>query len=99
MQFWRLPRANSVDLNEASEWLPNGESSPEQRVLAREQFGQVWKAVKHISERQRTVFLLRYVEELEFSEIAKTTGLLEGTVKEYLSPALARVRAELGGTP
>src|ERR1035438_442504 len=97
MQFWRQTRTNSVDLDEASEWLPSGESSQEQKLLARERVGQVWEAVKGLSERQRTVFLLRYVEELELAEIAQTTGLSEGTVKAHLSRALGRVRAELGG--
>lgn len=97
MQFWRLTRTNSVDLDEASDWLPSTESSQEQKLLARERVSQVWQAVKGLSERQRTVFLLRYVEELELSEIAQTTGLSEGTVKAHLSRALGRVRAELGG--
>jgi RNA polymerase sigma-70 factor (ECF subfamily) len=97
MQFWRQTRTNAVDLDEASEWLPSGESSQEQKLLARERVTQVWTAVEGLSERQRTVFLLRYVEELELSEIAHTTGLSEGTVKAHLSRALARVRAELGG--
>src|ERR1022692_1784622 len=97
MQFWRQTRTNSVDLDEASEWLPSGESSQEQKLLARERVSQVWTAVKGLSERQRTVFLLRYVEELELAEIAQTTGLSEGTVKAHLSRALGRVRAELGG--
>jgi RNA polymerase sigma-70 factor (ECF subfamily) len=97
MQFWRQTRTNSVDLDEASEWLPSGESSQEQKLLARERVTQVWKAVDGLSERQRTVFLLRYVEELELAEIAQTTGLSEGTVKAHLSRALGRVRAELGG--
>src|ERR1700728_1514071 len=97
MQFWRHTRTNAVDLDEASEWLPSGESSQEQTLLARERVTQVWSAVEGLSERQRTVFLLRYVEELELSEIAHTTGLSEGTVKAHLSRALARVRAELGG--
>jgi RNA polymerase sigma-70 factor (ECF subfamily) len=56
LQFWRQTRANSVDVNEACEWLPNGESSPEQRGIVREQVGQVWKAVKLMSERRRTLF-------------------------------------------
>jgi RNA polymerase sigma-70 factor, ECF subfamily len=97
MQFWRQTRTNAVDLDEASEWLPSGESSQEQKLLARERVTQVWSAVDGLSERQRTVFLLRYVEELELSEIARTIGLSEGTVKAHLSRALARVRAELGG--
>jgi RNA polymerase sigma-70 factor (ECF subfamily) len=59
--------------------------------------GKVWKAVEGLSERQRTVFLLRYVEELEIAEIGHATGLSDGTVKAHLSRALGRVRAELGG--
>ena len=98
MQFWRQTRTNAVDLDEASEWLPNGERSAEQQILAKEQVAQVWQAVKGLSERQRTVFLLRYVEERELSEIAAATGLSEGTVKAHLSRAVGRVRAELRGT-
>lgn len=98
MQFWRLTRTNAVDLDEASEWLPNGERSIEQQLVAHEQVEQVWKAVKDLSGRQRTVFLLRYVEDMELAEIAQSTGLSEGTVKAHLSRALAKVRAELRGT-
>ena len=97
MQFWRHTQNNAVDLDEASEWLPSGESSVEKQLLARERVGLVWEAVKGLSERQRTVFLLRYVEEQELSEIARATGLSEGTVKAHLSRALAKVRTELGG--
>lgn len=97
MQFWRHTRTNSVDVDEASEWLPSGERTAEQQLLAREKVKHVWKAVEALSERQRTVFLLRYVEELELSEIAASTGLSEGTVKAHLSRALGKVRAELGG--
>jgi RNA polymerase sigma-70 factor (ECF subfamily) len=86
-----------VDVDEASDWLPSGERTAEQQLLAREQVRQVWKAMNGLSERQRTVFLLRYVEERELSDIAAATGLSEGTVKAHLSRALSKVRAELGG--
>jgi RNA polymerase sigma-70 factor (ECF subfamily) len=97
MQFWRQTQSHAVDLDEASEWLPSGERSAEQRLLACERVRQVGKAVEGLSERQRTVFLLRYVEEQELSEIARATGLSEGTVKAHLSRALAKVRTELRG--
>jgi RNA polymerase sigma-70 factor (ECF subfamily) len=97
-QFWRHTRTNAVDSDEASEWLPSGESSPEQQLLARERVKRVWQAVDGLSERQRTVFLLRFVEELEIAEIGQATGLSEGTVKAHLSRALGRVRGEVGGT-
>ncbi|HEX4030972.1 MAG TPA: RNA polymerase sigma factor [Terracidiphilus sp.] len=97
LQFWRQTRINAVDLDEASEWLPSGERTAEQQLLAREQVGHVWKAMEGLSERQRTVFLLRYVEEQELGDIAVATGLSEGTVKAHLSRALTKVRAALGG--
>ena len=97
LQFWRKARTESVSAEDAGEWLPSGESSPEQQLSAREQVGRVWKSVKGLSERQRTVFLLRYVEEMEIAEIGRATGLNQGTVKAHLSRALGRVRAELGG--
>lgn len=96
VQFWRHTRSNAVDSEEASEWLPSGESSPEQQLLAREKVKRVWQAVDGLSERQRTVFLLRYVEEMDIAEIGRATGLSEGTVKAHLSRALGRVRGELG---
>jgi RNA polymerase sigma-70 factor (ECF subfamily) len=97
MQFWRQTQSHAVDLDEASEWLPSGERTAEQQMLARERVRQVAMAVEKLSARQRTVFLLRYVEELELSEIAQATGINEGTVKAHLSRALAKVRGELGG--
>ncbi|MDR3751478.1 MAG: RNA polymerase sigma factor [Terracidiphilus sp.] len=97
IQFWRHTQTSSVDADEASEWLPSGERSAEQQLLAQEQVKLVWKSVAGLSERQRTVFLLRYVEEQDLKEIAQATGLSEGTVKAHLSRALGKVRAELGG--
>lgn len=97
MQFWRRTRTNAVDMDEASEWLQSGERSPEEHVLAREQVGKVSRVVDCLRERQRTVFLLRFVEDLEVREIAQVAGLEVGAVKAHLSRALLRVRAALGG--
>jgi RNA polymerase sigma-70 factor (ECF subfamily) len=97
IQFWRTTRTNAVDVDEASDWLPSGESSPEQHLLARERVKQVWSVVDGLSARQKAVFLLRHVEEMEIAEIAGATGLSEGTVKAHLSRAVARVRAALEG--
>jgi RNA polymerase sigma-70 factor (ECF subfamily) len=97
LQFWRLTRTNSVDLDEASEWLPSGERSAEQKLLAREQVKAVWRAVEGLSARQKTVFLLRYVDEMDLGEIAAATGLSEGTVKAHLSRGLTKVREQMKG--
>jgi RNA polymerase sigma-70 factor (ECF subfamily) len=97
LQFWKKTSHNAVDSGEAASWLPSEESSPEQQVLARDQVRLVWKAVEGLSERQRTVFMLRHVEQMELGEIAEAIGLSEGTVKAHLSRAMVRVRAEIGG--
>ena len=97
LQFWRQTTTHAVDVSEAGNWLASNASSPEQQVAAREQVKLVWRAVEKLSGRQRTVFLLRHVEEMEIAEIAGATGLSEGTVKAHLSRAMGRVRAELGG--
>jgi RNA polymerase sigma-70 factor (ECF subfamily) len=90
-------RAIAVAMDKAIEWLPSGERSPEEYVLAREQVGKIWRVVVCLSERQRTVFLLRFVEDLELREIAQAAGLEVGAVKAHLSRALLRVRAALEG--
>lgn len=95
IQFWRQTRNNAVDADEASEWLPSGERSAEARLMAQEQVKAIWRVVDGLSARQRTVFLLRYVEEMELGEIAQAIGLSEGTVKAHLSRALAKVREEM----
>ena len=97
LQFWRTTRTNAVDVDEASDWLPSQETSPEQQVLARERVKDVWRAVSELSGRQKAIFLLRFVEEMEIVDIAESTGLSEGTVKAHLSRATAKVRERLGG--
>ena len=55
----------------------------------------VWDTVGGLSPRQRTVFLLRFVEEMELLEIAAATGMKEGTVKAHLFRALEAVRTRI----
>jgi RNA polymerase sigma-70 factor (ECF subfamily) len=98
MQFWRSYAHQRGGSGRGQRMAAERESEPSSsRLLARERVKQVWKAVEGLSERQRTVFLLRYVEEQELSEIAQATGLSEGTVKAHLSRAVGKVRTELGG--
>jgi RNA polymerase sigma-70 factor (ECF subfamily) len=84
IQFWKLTHTNSMEMEEARHWLANDETAPEKRVLAREQVRQVWKAVEEMKNRQRSAFLLHYVEDLKVSEIALATGMNESTVKTHL---------------
>jgi RNA polymerase sigma-70 factor (ECF subfamily) len=97
MRFWHKTRDSAVDLVDISDWIPDTAASAETACLQRERVKQVWKAVDELSGQQRTVFLLRFVEELELSEIAETTGMNTSTVKSHLYRALRIVRERAGG--
>ena len=92
-QFWK--RVERVQSEEIREWPDRG-ISPEERAAVNEQVQSVWEATKTLSERQRTVFLLRYVEDLEISEIAQSTGLTESTVQVHLVRAVRGIKKRLG---
>ena len=96
LRFWNRTRAAAPDFDVASQSLADGGSSPERAVLAKERVAAVWSAVETLSARQRTVFLLRFVEDMDLLEIAAVTGLREGTVKVHLFRALEGVRKRMG---
>jgi RNA polymerase sigma-70 factor (ECF subfamily) len=94
--FWKRTRAAAPDFDVVSQTLVARGSSPEDAAQARERVAAVWSVVATLSERQRTVFLLRFVEDLDLLEIAAVTGLREGTVKVHLFRALEAVRRRMG---
>jgi RNA polymerase sigma-70 factor, ECF subfamily len=75
--------------------VPSGAATPEQVVLAREDVRAVWEVANQLSQQQRAVFLLRFVEEMELNEIAAALGLQVGSVKTHLFRALQTVRSKL----
>jgi len=64
-------------------------------MVAKQQVEKIWKVANRLSGKQRMVFLLRFVEDMELLEIAAVTGMKEGTVKTHLFRALQYVRAVL----
>ena len=95
-QFWRRASRSSVDVGTAGRWLSDRGASPELHAQAKQQVEAVWNATRVLPERQRTVFLLRFVEEMDLLEIAAATGLKEGTVKVHLFRALQAIRERVG---
>ena len=92
-RFWRRAAASSIDAAEIASFLPHPESRPDSRLIAAEQMTLIWQTVSQLSDRQRTVFLLRFVDEMELPEIATATGIPLSTVKSHLYRALAAIRA------
>jgi len=96
LQFWRQVQHSAVPPEVIGAWLPDQRISPEGAALVQEQLCAVWSATADLSERQRTVFLLRFMEEMNILEIAGATGLTEGAVNVHLFRAVRAVRKQLG---
>ena len=97
LKFWRRKLRSDLDPNDVSDWVPDRSKSPEALALAKEQMQAIWKAAASLTERQRTVLLLRFVEDMDLLEIAAVTGMKEGTVKTHLFRAVQAVRLAMEG--
>lgn len=59
----------------------------------------VQQALSRLSEKLRTIVILRYYLELSYAEIAQVLNIPVGTVKSRLNLALETLRKELGTVP
>ena len=75
--------------------FPDPHATPERALLARKELEAVWEVVADLSPQQRTVFLLRFGEDLDVAEIAEVSGLRLGSVKTHLFRAIHAVRNRL----
>lgn len=98
LQFWRRVWRESRPAEGGRDVFPDRGRSPEKQALLDEQVRAVWTAAGTLPERQRTVFLLRFVEDMDLLEIAAATGMAEGTVKTHLFRAVRAVRERMGVT-
>ena len=76
--------------------MPNGASTPEKSLLARERVAQVAKALEGLSLNQRTIFLMRFQEGMEIQEISLAIDMSVNTVKTHLHRAVSAVREKIG---
>ena len=96
LQFWRKAAKTATDVMEIASVLPGRESSPETQLLAREKAAAVGEVIGTLSQKQRTVFLMRFSEEMDLADIAKATGMPVNTVKTHLHRAVRVVRERVG---
>lgn len=93
-QFWRR-RPSAEDEALVLAFAPAPEPGPEKQALAVEIRERLAEALKKLSDRQRTIFVLRHYEGRSLEEVAAILGLEEGTVKAHAARALAKLRTEL----
>lgn len=93
-RFWKRVSNTAVEASEVAAALPSHDRSAEANLIARQQVQNIWETVGKLSQRQRTIFLLRFMEEMEIPDIAAVTGLPLGTVKSHLYRAIESVRRQ-----
>lgn len=92
-RFWRMRAGQEHEalISARADAAPG----PERQALAGEIAGRLAAALSRLSERQRSVFVLRHYEDLSLEEVAGVLGLDVGTVKAHLNRALVKLRKEL----
>lgn len=75
--------------------IADDRESPQESVERTEQQEAVQQALSALSEEYREILLLRYMEELDYSEIAEALHLPSGTVKSRINRAKAALKSAL----
>jgi RNA polymerase sigma-70 factor, ECF subfamily len=96
IQFWRQLQQSAIDTSALNEVIRDQGISPEANALVCEQVRAVWQATKNLSGRQRSVFLLRFMEDMTVVEIADITGMTVSSVNVHLFRAVRSVRKSMG---
>ena len=94
--FWkRLIGADDSENPEQFSQFPDPQATPEQVLLARRELEAAWRIAGELPSQQRTIFMLRFAEEMTLAEIAQVLGLRTGSVKTHLFRAMKTVRQRL----
>lgn len=96
--FWRriMGWGTGRDTPELLLRIADAGPAVDRAVMARQRLATVWAAVDGLAPRQRTCFLLRFVEGMTLDEIADAMGIEVGTVKVHLARAIGMVRRRVG---
>src|SRR6266567_1995930 len=95
-KFWKQVKTTAVDVNEMASFIPSDSISPQRRILAEERVKNLYTVLETLSNNQRTIFLMKFTEELSVEEISEILGMAVNTVRTHLHRALKAVRSKLG---
>jgi len=95
-KFWKKVKSSSVDVQDMASVLAADGLNPEGQVLAKEKVKLVSAVLETLSQKQRTIFLLKFSEEMSVEEICEVLGMSVNTVRTHLHRALKAVRGRLG---
>jgi len=97
-KFWKQAHSTAIDAQQMASFLPSVGANPERQLLAREKVEQLAKVLESLSPNQRTVFLMKFTEEIPVAEISQILGMPVNTVRTHLHRALNAVRNKMGAS-
>lgn len=95
-KFWRQARATAIDVTDVQSYIAGTHSSPEAQLIAKEKVASLSTVLETLSLNQRTIFLMKFSDEMELSDISRAMDMPVNTVKTHLHRALKAVRSQLG---
>ena len=89
----RQPATVSLEKLHIAEFLRD--EGEEEKMVTREEYEILLKALKTLDEKHRAVLVLRYFNELSYHEIAQAVGIPVGTVKSRIYQGLKSMRDKI----
>lgn len=86
---------NTVALTDGAEQLASNAPTPYQMVAAAETFATLGAAIRGLPPKQRAALIMRYLDEMEYAEIAVALECSEDGARANVYQALRRLRREL----
>lgn len=97
-KFWKQAKATAVDVTDVASFIASESSSPEKQLIAKQQVAKLSGIIETLPLNQRTVFLMKFAEEMDLADISAAMDMPINTVKTHLHRALKAVRSQLGAT-
>ena len=92
---WSASKADAEGGESILELIPSSGQSPREVFEKQEVKKQLELAINDLPEREREVFILRYINYLSLNEVAETLGIALGTVKAHLSQGTEKLKSML----
>ncbi|WP_241654557.1 RNA polymerase sigma factor [Granulicella sibirica] len=98
-KFWKQAKATAVDVSDVASFVASDRSTQEAQLIAKEQVARLSSVLDNLSFNQRTVFLMKFSDDMQLQEISEAMNMPVNTVKTHLHRALKAVRGQLGAKP
>lgn len=95
-QKWKRRLSFEQLTEDGPEFAAQNEPGADEMMIRTELSREIHAAMKVLSDRERTVFVMKHMHDYKLREIAVMIDCAEGTVKNYLFRATRKLRAELG---